>query len=132
MSLFEKILISLALLLLSVGAFTQDDTEGKVKTVYDINGRPVNQSQDAKGLHRVSGTVKLVAGLSTVTLNTNISNGRQDISFISESTYRGQVWVSDTSNSNIYGIYPQSGTQFIIVSSDAADTNTVNYWVEGE
>ena len=61
-----------------------DDIEGKVKTVYDINGRPVNQSQDAKGFHRVTGSVKLVDGKATITLNTNIAEGRQDISFINK------------------------------------------------
>jgi hypothetical protein len=109
-----------------------DDTEGKVKTVYDITGRPVNQGQDSKGIHRITGQVELVLGVAVVNLNTNISNGRQDVSFISENTYSGRVWVSDTSNTNTYAIYPQSGTQFIILSSSATDTNTVNYWIEGE
>lgn len=118
--------------LIAMSQANANDVEGKVKTVYDSNGRPVNQGQDSKGLHRVTGTIKLVAGVASVTLNTNINEGRQDISFISASTYRGQVWMSDTTNANTYGIYPQSGIQFIILSSDAADTNTVNYWVEGE
>jgi len=109
-----------------------DDIEGKVKTVYDINGRPINQSQDAKGFHRVTGSVKLVDGKATITLNTNIAEGRQDISFINKYTYWGRVSVSDTSNTNTYEVYPQSGTQFIILSSSSTDTNTVNYLVEGE
>jgi hypothetical protein len=139
MNIYKLLLIIFGIVLLFIiSAFiaTQDaygqDVEGKVKTVYDLNGRPVNQSQDAKGLHRVSGSIKLTSGVATVLLNTNINDGRQDISFISANTYRGNVWVADTSNANTYKIYPQSGTKFLILSSDATDTNTVNYWVEGE
>jgi hypothetical protein len=128
------ILLITAILFLIIGVRMSkaDETEGKVKTVYDITGRPVNQDQDAKGYHRISGTLKLVAGLASTSLNTNINDGRQDVSFINETTYHGQAWSLDSLNTNSYTVYPMSGIVFIIKSSNGADTATVQFMVEGE
>ena len=86
---------TIALILLCSTLFAQD-AEKKVKTNYDINGNPVNQSQDSKGLHRVVGLVKLVGGKAAVFLNSSTAEGRQDISFIADSTYNGIAWSLDT------------------------------------
>ena len=107
--------------------------KGEIKTVYDVTtGRPVNQSQDAKGYHWGIGTVKLVTGRASVSINTSTADEAQDMSFISASTYRGSVWSSDTSNAFTYTVRPIDGQQFLIVSSSGTDTSTVNYFVEGE
>ena len=129
---FLFLLLFISMIISTQNADGQNETEQRVKAVYGIDGRPINQTGETKGFHRVSASVKLVDGLATITLNTSTTDGQQNVSFISEDTYRGQVWVSDTSNTNTYGVYPQSGTQFIILSSSATDTVIVNYWVEGE
>jgi hypothetical protein len=109
------------------------DTKREILTVYDTAGRVVNQAQDSKGWHRVSGTVKLVAGVDTVTINTSKANGRQDSSFKSASTYYGRGQSSDIANrAKVYSILPLSGTRFVVVSSDDTDTATINFVVEGE
>ena len=79
--------------------------EKKVKTVYDHNGRPINQGQDRKGWHRVGGSVTLSSGRAIVTLNTSAAEGRQDVGFISDSTYAGTAWSLDTNNGKTYKIY---------------------------
>ncbi len=108
--------------------------EGRVKTVYDIGtGRPVNQSEHAKGYHRAVREIKLGgSGYDTITVNSSISDGRQDLSFIDHTTYFGRVWSLDADNESSYRIIPISGTQFIIISSDSTDTGTVRVMVEGE
>ena len=109
-----------------------DQVEKRVKTVYDSNGRPVNQAMDAKGWHQVAGSVTLASGKATVALNTSTANGRQDVSFRSNKTYRGSAWSLDTSNTYTYRVYPLTGSSFLIRSSDTGDTATVYYRVEGE
>ena len=104
----------------------------KIRTIYDSNGRPVNQGQDRKGWHQVAGSTKLSSGKATVTLNTSTTQGRQDISFLSSVTYRGIASSLDTTNTNRYWIVPLGGTSFRIKSSDGADTATVQWKVEGE
>lgn len=114
---------------------TQSDiarVKGQIKTNYDINGRPVNQAQNAKGFHRVIGSTKLSGGVDTVTLNTSMSDGRQDVSFISSGTYHGLAWSLSASNDSTYKVIPLSGTKFIIKSSGGTDTATVKYIVSGE
>ena len=109
------------------------DVKREILTVYDTTGRVVNQAQDAKGWHKVSGTVTLVSGVDTVSVNTSKVNGRQDLSFTSASTYSGRAWSTDIANrAKVYTILPLSGTQFVVVSSDNTDTATINFVVEGE
>ena len=108
-----------------------DETEGRVKTVYGINGRPVNQSQDAKGFHRVQGSAKLVNGVDTIDLNTSTADGGHDISFLGDSTYFGLARAVVV-NGHSYTIVPISGTRFVVVSSDTTDTATVRFRLEGE
>lgn len=114
---------------LLVGA---EDVERKLTTAYDIDGRPFNQSQDNPGLHTIFGTAKLSSGVDTVTLNTSVSDGRQNISFLGDSTYSGVVIPITAADTDRYWIVPLSGNQFIIKSSDAADTSTVRFKVEGQ
>lgn len=106
------------------------DPDGKIKTVYSTSGRPVNQSEQAKGWHRVSDSVQLSAGQTTVTLNTSTENGAYDVSFLNFGTYHGQAHSSDTSKT--YRVIPLTGSQFLIKSSDGSDTATVYFTVEGE
>lgn len=109
------------------------DIEGKVKTVYGTDGRPINQSENSKGYHRVSGSCKLKGtGVDTVSLNSSIADGRQDITFIGQSTYFGQAWSLSSANGNTYRVIPIGGNKFEIRSSSSTDTNTVNFQVEGE
>lgn len=115
-----------------------DNFQGLVKTVYDITGRPVNQSEDAKGFHRVADSVKLVAGSALITLNTSTADGKQDMSFIGPSTYNGFAWKSDSTANNRYEVIPLTSTIFKIKSRDstgvfdATDVSTVYYRLEGE
>ena len=104
----------------------------QIKTVYGINGRVVNQALDAKGWHRVSGQVTLSSGVDTVTLNTSLMDGKQDISFIGDSTFGGRAWSLNQGNTNTYRIIPIGGNRFIVKSSDGADTATLRFIVEGE
>lgn len=106
--------------------------KGQIKTNYDITGRPVNQAEDAKGRHRVLGSATLVNGVDTISLNTSTQNGRQDVSFIDNSTYFGQAWIVGGNGGKTYEIRAIAGNKFVIVSSDTTDTNTVNFQVEGE
>ncbi len=127
--------IFILILIISPSIFAQSDadTEGRVKTVYGIDGRPLNQSEDAKGSHILTGSVKLSSGSSAIlNLNTSTANGAQDISFISSATYSGTAWSLDTSNTFSYKVYPLSGVNFIIKSSDGSDTATVQFRLEGE
>lgn len=127
------------LLLLFSMVYSQEDNSEKVKkqvkTVYDINGRPINQSQNSKGIHTVKGVVTLSSGTATITLNTSTENGKQDISFLADSTYSGSAWTLNSSDTAIYRVRPISGTQFIISvikPSDFSSTATVRYQVQGE
>lgn len=105
---------------------------GEIKTVFDANGRPINQSQRAKGFHRVAGSVKLIGGRATITLNTRTAEGRQDVSFISGKTFKGVVTITDTTNNKTYRVWPHDGKTAFIMSSDTTDTATVGYTLEGE
>ncbi|GAH16042.1 unnamed protein product, partial [marine sediment metagenome] len=105
--------------------------QGKVVTSYDINGKPIHQSQDAKGWHRQFGTATLSGGRAIVNLNSSPIEGKQDVSFIADSTYRGVAWSLDTTNTNTYWIIPLSGIRVLVKSSDGADTATVRFLLEG-
>jgi len=107
------------------------EVKRQIKTVYDPLGRPVNQARDAKGYHRVRGTANLVNGIDTITLNTGTADGRQDVSFLADSTYHGRAWTMSSGDTVRYWIIPISATQFIIKASDTV-TGTVRYQVEGE
>ena len=117
---------------------TVDVVQGLVKTVYDITGRPVNQSEDAKGFHRVADSVTLTAGSAQITLNTSTADGKQDVSFIGSSTYNGSAWTTDSTSNNTYKVYPLTSYIFKIKSYDstgsfdATDVSTVYYRLEGE
>ena len=105
----------------------------QIKTRYDITGRVVNQRQDSKGYHRIVDSASLSNGVDTITLNTSITNGQQDVSFLDATTFFGTAWASSlTSRGNTYTIIPLSATQFIVVSSDTTDSATVRFQVEGE
>ena len=108
------------------------EVEGRVKTVYGTDGRPVNQSQDAKGFHPVTGNVKLASGRAILSFNSSTENGKQDVSFKGATTYSGRVFTTDTTNSYTYYFYPLSGKQAMIKSSSGTDTTTVHFIVEGE
>lgn len=109
------------------------DVKREILTVYDTTGRVINQLRDAKGWHKISGTVTLTSGVDTVNINISKVNGRQDLSFTSASTYSGRAWSTDIANrAKGYTILPLSGTQFVVVSSDNTDTATINFVVEGE
>ncbi len=112
--------------------YTHEDTEGRVKTQYGIDGTPINRGEGAKGFHRVTGKVKLASGQAVITISTTIVLGKQDLSFANDSSYSINVWVADTSNTDSYTGYPMSGTQFLIKSSNGSDTATVHYRAEGE
>lgn len=110
-----------------------EDAQRKTKTIYDVLGRAKNQGFDNKGLHRITGSCTLTNGVDTVTLNSSPADGKNDVTFLSDTTYSGRVWSTNIDNrANRYYIIPISGKQFIVVSSDAADTATVRYIVEGE
>jgi hypothetical protein len=111
---------------------TPKEVEGRIKTVYGMDGRPINQSQYAKGYHRVFGETKLVNGIDTLTINSSTEDGLQDVTFIGQSTYHGRVWSLSESNTKSYRIIPIDGKRFIIKSSDTTDTATINFQVEGE
>ncbi len=142
----RRFLCVLALLLLGAFAIVAADStkaptvkevvkqsEQKIKTRYSISGDVVNQAQNAKGYHRVTGTATLANGVDTVVLNASVSNGRQDVSFLADSTYFGTAWpLSISHRSKRYSVLPLSGTRFVVVSSDSTDTATVRFQVEGE
>lgn len=126
---------TLILMLFVWAAATVDshvETEGKIKTQYGADGRPINRGEGAKGHHWLVGDVKLVAGRATVTLNTSTVNGLQDVSFIADSTYSVGVWSLDTSNTTTYRGRPLSGSKFLITSSSGSDTATVRWKANGE
>lgn len=109
-----------------------NEAVGTVRTRYGADGRPANQVQQNKGLHQVVGLAALASGRVTITLNTSTVDGRQDVSFMSDSTYRGIAWSMDTSNTNTYKVYALTGSTILIKSSDGADTSTILYRLEGE
>ena len=108
-----------------------EDIEGRVKTVYGTDGRPVNQSQYAKGKHTVSGIATMVNGVDTITVNTSTAKGGQDVSFIDNLTYDGTARAV-VANGHTYTVIPISGKKFVVVSSDSLDTASVRFTVEGE
>lgn len=105
--------------------------QGKIVTTYNTDGKPIHQSQYAKGWHRQFGAATLENGRAIVNLNSSPSEGRQDVSYVADSTYRGVAWSLDTTNANTYWIIPLSGTQVLVKSSDGADTATVRFLLEG-
>jgi hypothetical protein len=106
--------------------------EGRLKTLYGIDGRPISQGQDAKGYHRVQGTAKLTAGVDTIDLNTSTADGRENVGFVGQSNYHGSAWSLSSANTASYRLIPISGSRFVITSSSATDTATVQFQVEGE
>ena len=132
--------LALILLLLPI-AYGFDDTlaqdaakkvKQETKTNYDINGQPINQSMDAKGFHRVYGSVTFVAGApDTVTLNDSPAEGKQDVSFIDSTTYSGRAWALN-GESHRYWITPLTGLKFVVQTDNDTSTATVRFVVEGE
>lgn len=114
----------------------QDDKQEakeEILTVYDITGQPIFQSQDNPGWHRVMDSVTLSSGLATVTLNTSTANGGQDVSFISSFSYHGHAWALNLNYlGNAYTVWPRTDSKFQVRSSDANDSSTVYYLVEGQ
>ena len=108
-----------------------DTTEAKVKTVYEASGRPVDQSQTSKGFHTLRMSLKLSGGRGQILLNTSTANGKQDVSFKDRYSFKGQVAISDTSNTKTYKVVPISGAKIYVLSSDITDTSTVTVWLEG-
>lgn len=108
------------------------NVEGKIKTIYDSNGQPKNQSERAKGWHQISDSVQMVSGRANVTLNTSTAGGKQDVSFISFKTYNGTAWSTDSNNVYTYRIIPLTGSVFQVHSSGSGDSSWVQYKVEGE
>lgn len=107
--------------------------KNEILTTYTKDGRPANQGQHQKGRHYVAGSSVLSSGVDTVALNTSITEGRQDVSFKDSSSYGGRVTpISLVHRSKNYWVKPLSGKRFVVVSSDEADTATVNWIVEGE
>jgi len=139
MAIFASLIIGVPLLLAVDSLKTEEPVvpqkveqiEGRVKTVYGIDGRPVNQSQNAKGYHRVQGNAKLQNGVDTIDLNTSTGDGGQDVTFIGDSTYFGMARAVLV-NGHTYTIVPISGKRFVVVSSDTTDTATVRFRLEGE
>lgn len=124
--------VALLCVALVFGQSEKQDAKNEILTVYGSDGRPLYQSQDSKGWHRVIGSVTLSSGEATVTLNTSTSDGRQNISFQSSTSYRGYVnTVVDADKVNIYSISQNSGTSFDVFSDDGSDNSTVYYIVEG-
>lgn len=105
--------------------------QGEILTTYSPDGEPVFQSQDAKGWHRQFGAATLDNGRAIVNLNSSPAEGKQDVSFIADSTYRGVAWSLDTTSTNTYWVFPLSGTQILVKSSDGADKATVRFLLEG-
>ena len=105
--------------------------QGEILTTYSPDGEPVFQAQDAKGWHRQFGTTKLVDGLATIDLNSSPSEGKQDVSYVADSTYRGAAWSLDSANTKTYWVIPLSGKQVLVKSSDNTDTATVRFFIEG-
>lgn len=135
MKLFPFLLWIVAILASAIIIAAQDKAEVKdeIVTIYDSDGRVEGQSQDNKGWHRIIGSVSLSGGEATVNLNTALTNGRQDVSFQDLFSYGGYCWTTTQSNkTNEYRVYPVSGTQFKIISSDGSDTKTIRYLVEGQ
>jgi hypothetical protein len=87
------------------------------QTAYDFNGQVFNQSQDSKGWHRAIGNVKLDNGRAVVAITAHGSGIHNDVSFASNATYQGQAWSLDTTNANVYQIYPLSNDSAIMVSN---------------
>ncbi|MCH8964065.1 MAG: hypothetical protein IIB58_03810, partial [Planctomycetes bacterium] len=105
----------------------------RLRTLYTSAGLPINRGFEAKGYHRVTGSVTLVAGVDTVTLNTIVGGGKHDISFTDSTSYWGRAWGSALADrANSYSILPLSGTKFVVVSSDATDVAKVQFSVEGD
>ena len=126
------IVAPIALTINGVEEEPKEEVEGRIKTVYGIDGRPINQSQYAKGYHRVFGECKLVNGIDTISINSSTEDGLQDVTFIGKGTYHGKVWSLNSDNTKSYRIIPLDGQRFIVRSSDTTDTNTINFQVEGE
>lgn len=111
----------------------RDRLDKQLRTTYTRDGLPINRGAVAKGFHRVAGETTLVAGVDTVSLNTSIQGGKQDISFTDATSYSGRAWSMDLANrAKVYSVLPISGSKFVVVSSSGTDTVTVKYVLEGE
>ncbi len=105
----------------------------EVKTSYrSSTGLVANQGQYTQGFHVSLDTVTLVGGQATIDLNTQVSPGRRDISFVDVRSYGGVVHSLDTASDNTYRIVSLSGGKFKIVSSDPTDIGTVKFMMLGD
>jgi len=127
----KKTLVIAAIVLAGFFSFTGSLERG-LTTAYDETGRPLFQSQDNRGWHRVIGTATMVSGRDTVALNTSFADGRQDISYHSGSSYGGFAWSTSESNTATYRVIPLSGKSVLILSSSGSDTATVKFLIEGQ
>lgn len=104
-----------------------------VRTTYNAEtGLVENQGQYRQGMHESAGSVTLDSGEATIDLNTKVSPGRRDVTYLGLNTYGGWVQPLDTSSANTYQLVPISGRRFKIISSSSTDTATVNYRVMGD
>lgn len=111
------------------------DIKRRIGLVYTSSGEVFQEGETGitdGQFHEVKGTSKLVAGVDTVTLNDGPSGNLADVTFISDSSYYGTVAPVNTGISNHYKIVPISKNKFCVESSDATDTATVRWRVEGE
>ena len=104
-----------------------------IRTTYNAEtGLVENQGQYRQGMHESAGSVTLDSGEAIINLNTKVSPGRRDVTYLGSNTYGGWVQPLDTSSANTYQLVPISGRRFKIISSSATDTATVNYRVMGD
>lgn len=105
----------------------------EVKTSYrSSTGLVANQGQYRQGFHVSLDTVTLVSGEATIDLNTQVSPGKRDVSFVDVRSYGGVVHSLDTASDNTYRIVSLSGGKFRIVSSDSTDIGTVKFMMLGD
>lgn len=127
--------IALVLLVMINLLAEEKSGEKAVRTIYNADGR-VNHvlSLESKGWHPVRGQATLSGGEVTVTLNSGTADGAFDVTYMSDSTYHGVARAVDgtTHAGKTYTVTPISGSQFKITSSDAGDTATVTYLLQGE
>ena len=86
----------------------------------------------SRAVHVVSGSVKLSNGRASVSIRSDIADGKADVSFRAKNTYSGYAYPVDTSITERYSIIPVDGTTFIVQSSLSSDTATVQYVLRGE
>ncbi len=122
----------LLIILIPFYLFAADQTEKKVKTIYDIQGRPTYSMQDSKGNHVIQDSVTVINGRALVELNSAITDDRQDVSFKKSFTYSGTAWVTDSSDTARYWVVPLTGKYCQVRSSNTGDTIIVYFRLEGE